>query len=192
MALREGGVSIVADGNQTTDRVLKLPYLGGDARVPVLLYSQQAAGTALTASSAETALSSYTLPANMLKPGAILRVNFQGIATATNSSDTLIHKLKIGSTALMTSATTDASDSDVFTGSFILVCRTDGESGTFVGSGSMNNVIAATGVAVPVYFIKASTAIDTTATQAITLTGKWSSTSASNSCRSDIFTVELL
>lgn len=195
MALREGGVSIVANGNQTTDRNLLIPWLPSDAKLPVTLYTQQAAGTAHSNSTDETAIGSYSLPANTLKPGTRVRVKYQGIATATNSTDTLTVKLYIGGlsgTALLTGTATDVADNNIFCGEFELVCRTDGASGTFVGFGSHADVPAASGTAVPVYETKGSTAIDTTAAQVIAVGADWSVASSSNSCRLDFMAVDVL
>ena len=195
MALREGGVSLVANGNQTTDRNLLIPFLGTDAKLPVALYAQQAAGTAHTNSTTETAIGSYSLPANTLKPGTRVRVKYQGIATATNSTDTLTVKLYLGGlsgTALMTGTATDVADNNIFCGEFELVCRTDGASGTFVGFGSHADVPAASGTASPVYEIVGSTAVDTTAAQVIAVGADWSAASASDSCRLDFMAVDVL
>lgn len=153
-----------------------------------------AAGTALTGSSTETLLGSYSIPANTLAAGTVIKVRFQGIATATNSSDTLTVKLYIGGlsgTAVLTGTATDATNNDIFTGEVLIQIRTAGASGTLVAVASGNIVPAATGVAVPVFQITASTAVDTTAAQVIGVGGKWSTTSGSNSCRLDILVVEI-
>src|ERR1700742_4406776 len=94
------GVALEAAGaDGDVIEVLPIVDLGG------LLYNQVAAGTALTNSTTETLLGSFTIPANTLKAGDLLRFRYQGIATATNSTDTLLHKLYIGGlagTALLT------------------------------------------------------------------------------------------
>lgn len=164
-------------------------WLGG------VVYSATAASTALTASSTETLLdTSYSIPANTLVAGSVIKVRFQGIATATNSTDTLTIKLYIGGlagTAVLTGTATDVANNDIFTGEALIQVRTAGASGTMVAVASGNIVPAATRVAVPVYQITASTTLDTTAAQVVGVGAKWSTTSGSNSCRLDLMVVEI-
>ena len=163
-------------------------WLGG------VVYASVAAGTALTASSTETLLDSYSIPANTLVAGSIIKVRFQGIATATNSTDTLTVKLYIGGlagTAILTGTATDAANNDIFEGEALIQIRTAGASGTLVAVGSHVDVPEVSGAAVRVVEITASTAIDTTVAQVVGVGGKWSTTSGSNSCRLDICVVEI-
>ena len=164
--------------------------VGGKASVMV------GPSAAITNSSTEALfdLGQYSIPANTLKVGSMIRINFQGIATATNSSDTLTIKAYIGGlsgTAILASSATDATNNDIFAGEIWLTVRTIGASGTFVANASFTKVEAATSVASRVDQITASTAIDTTAAQVVGISGKWSAVSASDSCRLDIFTVEI-
>jgi hypothetical protein len=156
---------------------------------------QIAAGTALTASSTETALGTQTIPANSLKAGDRIKIRFQGIATATNSTDTLTIKAYIGGitgTALISMAAQDVANNDVFVGEYELVVRTSGASGTIVGVGTFKSIPAAEGTMTIKDDILASTAIDTTAAQAIAVSGTWSTTNAGNSCRLDILNVDII
>lgn len=169
----------------------------GDAKVIAKkLYSSVAASTAVSNTTTETLFdTSYTLPANVLKAGSLLRIRYQGIATATNSTDTLAAKLYIGGTAgtlLQTCGATDVANNNIFAGEFYLSVRTIGASGTFVGWGNYTATLAASGTATMVVGIKASTAIDTTASQVIGVSATWSAASASDSCRLDYLTVEML
>lgn len=172
----------------TTDAAVN-GWLGG------VVYGSTAASTALTASSTETLLdTSYSIPASTLVAGSVIKVRFQGIATATNSTDTLTIKLYIGGlsgTAVLTGTATDATNNDIFTGEALIQIRTSGASGTMVAVASGNIVPAATRVAVPVFQITASTTIDTTAAQVVGVGAKWSTTSGSNSCRLDMMVVEI-
>jgi alpha-D-ribose 1-methylphosphonate 5-phosphate C-P lyase len=136
----------------------------------------------------------YSIPANTLKAGTVIKVRFQGIATATNATDTLTIKLYIGGlsgTAILTGTATDVANNDIFCGEATIVVRTVGASGTFVAYGSHSEVPAASGTATLVYEITASTTIDTTAAQVIGVGADWSVASASNSCRLDILVVEI-
>lgn len=169
------------------------PHGTGTMAVPRAAYVMTAAGTALTNTTDETALGSYTIPANTLAAGSLIKVYFQGIATATNSSDTLAVKLYIGGiggTALITSAAVDVSDNNLFFGTTNIIVRTAGSSGTMVAHGFYKTT-AAEGTATIKDDVLASTALDTTVDKAITVAGTWSVASASNSCRLDILTVEI-
>jgi hypothetical protein len=164
-------------------------WLGG------VVYRNVAASTAHSDTTTEALFDTqYSIPANTLKAGSVVKVKFQGIATATNSSDTLTVKLYIGGlsgTAILTGTATDATNNDIFTGEATIVIRTAGASGTLVAVASGNIVPAATRVAVPVFQITASTTIDTTAAQVVGVGADWSVASASNSARLDIMVVEI-
>lgn len=197
MAYVPSGVFTSLHGRRLGLMIGRLVSPTRDGVFPMVGYASAAASAALTASSTETAFStgSYTVKKGTLDPGSIIRVRFQGIATATNSTDTLQIKLYIGGilgTAILTGTATDVADNAAFWGEANIVIRTIGASGTFVANGSHSIVPAATNVAVPVYALTASTAIDTTVDQVVAVSGKWSTTSASNSCRLDMFTVELV
>lgn len=174
----------------TTDGVAS-----GTARViGGLAYSSVAASTAVASTSTETLFStSYTMPANTLKAGSVVKIKYQGIATTTIASDTLAVKLYIGGlagTPLISHAAVDAADSDTFSGEFTLVCRTAGATGTMVGSG-VYKTIAAEGTMTAKDDILASTTINTTASQVIGVAATWNTTNA-NSCRLDLLTVEIV
>jgi hypothetical protein len=159
-------------------------------------YTNTAASTAVSNTTTETLFDkSYSLPANTLKAGTLVRIRYQGIATATNSTDTLAIKLYIGGlsgTVLISHAATDVANNDVFSGEMSLICRTAGASGTIVGAGTYKSVPAAAGTATYKDAILASTTIDTTAAQVIGVSAQWSVASASNSCRLDFLSVEVL
>lgn len=172
----------------TTDAAIN-GWLGG------VVYRSLAASTAHSATTDEALFSSqYSIPADTLKAGSVIKVSFQGIATAANSTDTITIKLYIGGlagTAILTGTATDATANDVFMGEATIVIRTAGGSGTLVAVASGNIVPAATRVASPVFQITASTAIDTTAAQVVGVGCDWSTTNAGNSARLDIMVVEI-
>lgn len=175
------------DGSANDDPVLG--WSGG------VVYRNVAASTAHTNSTDEALFDTqFSIPANTLRAGSVIKVRFQGIATATNSGDTLTVKLYIGGlsgTAILTGTATDATNNDIFTGEATIVIRTIGATGTFVAVASGNIVPAATRVAVPVFQITASTTIDTTAAQVIGVGADWSAQSSSDSARLDILVVEI-
>lgn len=183
-------------------RALGLSALGrlisgtGNRGVAVLVpYTNEAASTAISNTITETAFStSYTIPAKTLAPGQLLRIKWQGIATATNATDTLAIKVYIGGitgTLLFTHAATDVANNDIFSGQYELIVRTVGASGTLVGFGTGKSVPAAEGTATYKDDILASTAIDTTTSKAIAISATWSVASASNSVRLDFLSVEM-
>lgn len=161
----------------------------------LVVYTNTAASTAVTASSTETEFdTAYTAPGGSLRAGQRIKIRFQGIATATNSTDTLTIKLYIGGktgTALISMAATDVANNDVFTGEYELIVRSDGASGTIVGVGTYKSIPAAEGTMTIKDDILASTAIDTTAAQRLCVSATWSTTNAGNSCRLDVFTVSI-
>lgn len=185
-------------GLDANGRLLAKDYAdSGDPKIIAKkLYASVAASAAVTATATETEFDqSYTLPAGILKVGSLLRIRYQGIATATNGTDTLTAKLYIGGkagTALQASSATDVANNNIFAGEFYLSVRTIGASGTFVGWGSYIKTLAAADTATMVVGIKASAAIDTTVAQKLVAAATWSSTNAGNSCRLDYFTVEML
>jgi|SRR3990167_6201412 len=152
-----------------------------------LAYASVAASAALTNSTTETTLDSHAFAAGELKAGDVVEVMASGIATATNSTDTLTVKLKFGTTVILATAALDATDNDTWFLHAYVTIRTDGASGTFVSTGSTN--IGVEGTATHRNDIVASTAIDTTAALTFAVTGTWSAASASDSCRNDHFLV---
>jgi hypothetical protein len=183
-----GDTGAMRQSDGTNDNAV-LGWQGG------VVYRNVAASTAHSNSTDEAAFDAkYSIPANTLKAGTVIKVRYQGIATATTGGDTLLVKLYIGGiagTAILTGTATDATNNDIFTGEATIVIRTIGASGTFVATASGNIVPAATRVAVPVYQITASTTIDTTAAQEIAVGCDWSAASSSDSARLDIMVVEI-
>ena len=154
-------------------------------------YKSTAASTAVSNTVTETNFdTNYSIPAASLTAGTIVRVRWQGIATATNSTDTLTIRLKLGSTTVLASAAVDVANSDIFAGQATLIFRTVGASGTFVAMGLMSDP-GAQGVAVKARSM-ASTAVDTTAALTLAVSAEWSVANAGNSCRLDVMEVEVL
>lgn len=204
LAIRK--VVLWASGAQST--VQNSPYLTGDAtsaylswqasdaaldtaKLGGLLSAQVAASAAVTNTTDETPFDqSYTIPANVLAAGSVLRIKGWGTATATNSTDTLTIAVKLGATALLTTAAVDVADDDVWFFDITVQVRTAGASGTLVAWASYQDPDAA-GTA-PKWVELNSTAVDTTGALAVTSTATWSVASASNSCRSEGLIVELV
>jgi len=176
------GDKLISNGTGT----LVLPTSAGTHT----LYANTAASAAVSNTTTETAFDkSYTIPANLLVAGDVLTIKGQVIATATNSTDTLNIKLKLGSTVLVASAAVDVANNDVVFFEITVLVRTAGASGTYVAAGHCSTVGAAGTVTQRAAFV-ASTAIDTTATNAITVTATWSAASSGDSVRLDVLDVE--
>lgn len=197
-------------GNTATDYVLWDASLnaltlegggGGSRRVGGLAYSNTAASTAVSNTTSETAFdTNYTIPANTLKAGSVIKVRFQGIAPATNATDTLAIKLYLATdltagaivgTTLISMAATDVANNDVFQGEYTLIVRTIGAGGTMVGAGSYKSIPAAEGTMTIKDDILASTAVNTIVAQKVAATATWSVANAGDSCRLDVMSVEI-
>lgn len=156
-------------------------------------YTSVAASSAVTTTASETSFGqTLSIPANSLTAGDVLEIFTQGIATATNSADTLTIKVKIGSTVLVSTAAVDVANNDVWVIDCRVAVRTAGASGTLVAAGivALGTPAEATTVVEKAggSFV-ASTTVDTTAAQTIDVTATWSSNNAGNSCRQDMFIV---
>ena len=174
----------------TTDGVAS-----GTARiVGGLAYVNTAASDPITgATETETLFSTqYSLPANSLKAGTVVRVRAQGIHTATTGSENHSMILKIGSVAVTTMATVDPANNDIWYFDAVIICRTAGASGTIVASGTQL-AQAQTGVGTAKPFFLASTTIDTTGANIIGVAiDRQASATDSDSARLDVLTVEVI
>lgn len=165
------------------------PYFGWGV---TSLYNSQAASTAVTNTTTATTFDTkYSMPANSLKPGDVIRVQYQGIATATNSTDTLAIDLVFGGTTVAATAATDATNNDIFTGVVEFHVRSVGATGTFT-AGGICSALGASGTATGRAVFKASTAVDTTAAFDVGVQATWSVANAGNSCRLDCISIELI
>lgn len=166
--------------------VSKATYTGSD-----LLYQNAASSAEVENTTVETAFDvSYTIAANTLRVGDVIRITAQATVNDNNSTDTLTLKLKIGSTIIVATAAVDVADGDVGLIVADLVIRSIGASGTFVASGTQALGVPGTVTAKP--FFKGSTTVDTTAAQAITVTATWSVAHADNEVELTNLTVELM
>lgn len=183
-----GDTGALRQTDGTTDAAVN-GWLGG------VVYNNAAVSTAHSGTTTEALFDkSYSIPANTLVAGSVIKVKAWGIATATNSSDTVQFKLYIGGvtgTAILTVAATDATNADVFYMDATIIIRTIGATGTLVAAGISNVVPAATAVAAPVIQTLASTTIDTTAAQVIGVGCDWGSSSGSNSAILNGIVVEI-
>lgn len=158
------------------------------------LYSATADSTAVTNNNTITAYDvSYTIPAGLLRAGDLIRITGLVLA-ATVAGGTLTITVKIGSTAALVSGVPVSVANDVCYFFCEIKIRTVGNSGTLVASGfSFNGTPAAAASAadIPAPFNLLSTAVNTNATQAITVNSTWSTTSTTSTTLKD-FNVELI
>lgn len=147
--------------------------------LPPVLYKSVADSAAITNVATITAFDkSYTIPANSLRVGDTIRIHAVADCPSTNSTDTLILTLKIGSTTIIATGAVDVANNDVGIIDAVLTVRTIGSSGTLVGSGNWS--LGVPGTATTRSFTLASTTINTTTTNAVTVSATWSVASASN------------
>jgi hypothetical protein len=154
-------------------------------------YAALAASAAVTNTTTQTAFDkAHTIPANTLRAGDIIRVRAQGIATATNSTDTLAGTVRLGTTDVVASPAVDVANNDIFVIDVDIVIRTVGAGGTFVAAGAAATGVPGTATMRAVH--KASTAVDTTADISVNVTATWSVANAGNSCRLDVLDVQII
>lgn len=155
------------------------------------LYGTTTASSAITNTTAETTFStgSYTIPANFLKLGDTIHFKGKVEVPSQNSTDTLNIKFKIGTTVISATGAVDVATNDegYFEGTFTVTAV--GSSGSIDASGF--NSLGTPGTATEKEFSLAATTVDTTATQALTVTGTWSVASASDQAILTQFQVEL-
>lgn len=154
------------------------------------LYENTAASAAVSNTTAETLFDkNYTVPANFFVAGDVIKIHAQGIVTGVNSTNTFNFKLKIGSTVIAATGAINPTANDEWQFECTLVVRTIGASGTFVASGL--EALGTPGTVTALPFLKASTAIDTTATQQIGVSCTESAASSGNSARLDVLVISL-
>lgn len=190
-----GDTGALRQSDGTNDNTV-LGWQGG------IIYRSLAASTAVTTTTSETVFDKFpTIAANTLVAGSVVRFRYQGIATATNSTDTLTIKAYLATdttagavvgTALLVGTATDVANNNIFSGEVTITIRTAGASGTLVAVGSHTDVPAASGTATQgICEITASTTVNTTVAQYPCVSATWSTNNAGNSCRLDVMVVEL-
>jgi len=134
-------------------------------------------------------LCSFSIPANKLEVGDMLRIQVRATVTDNNSTDTLTPILNFGGSAIATGAALDVADSDVIWADAIVSVVSIGSSGTMTAHSEIRtDALAATTV-------RATTALTSKNTEsalAIALNVDWSVAHAENIVRLDAFIVELI
>lgn len=157
-----------------------------------LLHQIVAPSSTITNVTAETTFSNgtYTIPANSLSVGDVIHIRLKAYAIAQNSTNTHRIKSYIGSTNIGDNGAVSMAAADVAIQDIYLTIRTIGASGTLIGTAFISS--SASGTFTDLAFTLASTAVDTTATQAITVKSTASAMSAGNQIRLDEYTVEII
>ena len=132
---------------------------------------------------------SYTIPANKLEVGDIVRIKVFCTVVDSNGSDTLTPILNFGGTAIATGAALDVADSDIVYAWADVHVTAVGSSGTMTAIAEIRtdalgavHVIGATNL----------TSKDTTSGIAVALNVDWSAAHADNEVRIDAVSVELV
>lgn len=163
--------------------------MANPGRYPVNIVAPSAT---LTNLAAETVFSNgtYTIPANFLKAGDVIRIHTKAVDIAQNSTNTETIKIYQGGTALANSGALALAAGQYSIIDLDWTIRTIGASGTYVAEGYMSANPAAS--ITDSSFTVASTAIDTTAAIAITVKATQSAQSAGNQIALDEFRIEII
>lgn len=143
------------------------------------------AGNTVANTAAETVFAStYTIPANMLQPGSVIRVRAYGVASVGGLVPTMQIRLRIGTTIILDtgviSALTGSSVNDGWYFDGQMITQSTGVTGQIEAQGVARFQTSATASAVISLENTAPFSIDTTSAEAITLSWDWGTASASN------------
>ena len=150
-----------------------------------------AAGTAVSNTTTETSLASWSVAANELQPNKLYRVSGAIRSTATNSTDTLVVTIRWGTSATMSSNTSvfattavDQVNDDVAVFAFDLHVQSPTR---VVVSGMISDADAEGSKLVGSVYQILTTAKDVA--YRLDITATWSVANAGNSCQAEAFTV---
>ena len=132
---------------------------------------------------------SYTIPANTLEVGDIVRVKVFCTVIDTNGSDTLTPVLNFGGSAIATGAALDVADSDIVFAEADVHVTATGSSGTCTAIAEIRSDALG---AVHVIGQTALTSMDTTGGLAVALNVDWDAAHADNEVRIDAVSIELV
>jgi hypothetical protein len=141
---------------------------------------------------------SYTVPANTLKVGTIVRVRARGRVTAATGAEVHVLGLAFGATTLCVSGNLDSVTNNVFDIEFEFVVRAIGASGTVVGAGVVRDGPQAAAPTTTHMLATGSagtstTTIDTTASAALAVfVDRQATATDGDSMRLDSFAVEII
>lgn len=142
--------------------VLPLWGKGGSTGGPLFVGTTDSAAKG-TSSTAEQFfdVNTFTIPANFLKVGDVLRFKARVVMTATHTTDTFAAKLYLGAVAIAAPAAFDAADNDEILIQEDVIVTAIGATGSVKGYGVYNAGVLGTATARALSL--AATSIDTTA-----------------------------
>ena len=170
----------------TTDGVTS-----GNARIVGGNVHTKIAATTLTNTTTETTLATHTLPANTLKAGTTVRVRGAVRVTGNAAADTLLFKLRLGGTAIVTTTASAMVANDIARFDFLITSRAAASAASEVAAeGGVTISVAGTqGVKGYVY---TPTNYATNGALAVDLRGTWSAASASDIAICESFVVDVV
>lgn len=174
-------------------------FLGGRKQTPTGTLFVGTSTVTVANTVTETALTdggigSLTLPANFLTVGKSIRICGAGYHS-NNNGDTLRIRIKLGSTTLLDTGAqgTVASTNDGFQIRAEITCRSTGASGSVMAQGEYKEYSGTPSAHDTFQLVNTSTTtINTTTSQAISITAQWGTASSGNTISMAVFTVECL
>ena len=184
----EHGIAMAVDHGGTSSAKM---YVGGQANADVAASSSHGGDSDATT---ETALASLVIPANALVAGSTIRVRASGMVIAS-SGLSLQAFLRFDGTATALASreavlsTTDAAvaTNDIWYIDALIQIRTATTAIAMISYQDPDITATATKME-----LKDEFAIDITASNTVSISTQWSATTGSNSCRNDIFVVDIV
>lgn len=145
-----------------------------------------------------TGIGTSTLPANLLIAGRMICIKGRGVFSTAVLAPSIAVNLKLGTTQLATVSVGQLVSSAAnwgFDFEVLITCRTTGASGTVIADGSLTFATSASTFTTAIAYLNnagATTTLDTTAIQAITINGTWGTASASNTLSVTNASIEIL
>ena len=160
-----------------------------DNSISQKLFSEAGTGREHENTTTAADLFSYTIPADTLEKGDIVRIKCFATVIDSNGTDTLTPILNFGGSAIATGAALDVADSDIVYAWADVHCTATGSSGTCTAIGEIRTDALG---AVHVIATTALTSMDTTGGLAVALNVDWDAAHADNEVRIDAVSIELV
>ncbi|MFA6435396.1 MAG: hypothetical protein WCW52_11955, partial [Elusimicrobiales bacterium] len=176
----------------TTQKSHRFRETTGTAGLVGLLYANTAVSNAVSNTTTETNFNTaYTLPANSLTAGKVIRILASG--TIGWSTGNIILRVKLGTTNILATATlTPTAGPYLWHTEANITCLTTGNPGTVEGQGITLLATSATDGVQAQMINTASVSVDTTASQTVQLSAKWGTANASNTITLRQITIEAM
>jgi hypothetical protein len=191
----------------TTQKSHRFQETAGTAGLVGLIYANTAVSNDVTGTATETNFNTaYTLPANSLTPGKVIRVRVSGLYTSgssggflgclTPSNDTLTLKFKFGTGIIAAPATFPATavTNLLWRAEIYITDVTTGSSGTVEAQGILFRAASTTGTALMQMLNTGVQTVNTTTAQTMQFSATWSDVGDCNADHATIrtMTVEAL